>query len=267
MAKRVETGTVEANGTALYYELRGSGPTLFLIPGAEGDAEEYARVAALLQDEFEVLSYDRRGYSRSPRPADFDGTTVEQQADDAAALLAALDLAPVDVWGNSSGAIIGLSLTLRHPEVIRKAMLHEPPLFAGMGDYQQVLGFLKEATANGKVPFLRMLTGDVVYEGFSDGYRSRLAADDTWINFEFDVFEYYRPTDEELASAQRPIAVLYGAESPPFFGEAANWLAGRLGTTVLTIPGGHGAHYDLPQEVAKAIRDFTAAAAGVRTSS
>jgi pimeloyl-ACP methyl ester carboxylesterase len=255
MTKPLRTGTVEVNGAKLYYELRGSGPTLLLISGAEGDAEEYARVTPLLEDEFTLLSYDRRGYSRSPRPDDYDGTTVEQQADDAAALVAALDVAPVNIWGNSSGAIIGLSLTLRHPELVRSAMLHEPPLFSGMGDYQQVLGFLKEATANGKVPFLRMLTGDIVYDGFSEGYRSRLAADATWIDHEFDVFEYYRPTDEELKSAQRPIAVLYGAESPPFFGEAANWLADRLGTTAVVIPGGHGAHYELPEEVAGAVKD------------
>ena len=138
MAQQVQTGTAEANGATLYYELRGSGPALLLISGAEGDAEEYARVAPLLEDQFTILSYDRRGFSRSPRPAGYAGTTVEEQADDAAALLAALGMEPVDLWGNSSGAIIGLALALRHPEAVRKAMLHEPPLFAGMADYRQV---------------------------------------------------------------------------------------------------------------------------------
>jgi len=258
MTKRVETGTVDVNGTKLYYEIRGTGPSFLFIPGAEGDAEEYLRVVELLEDDFRVLSYDRRGFSRSPRTADYSGTTVDMQADDAAALLAALRIAPARVWGNSSGAIISLSLVLRYPEAIRKAMLHEPPLFAGMTDPQQNLAFLKQATANGKVPFLRMLTGDVVYNGFSEGYRARLLADDTWINYEFDNFEYYRPSNDELAGVQRPVAVLYGADSPPFFGEAANWLAGHLQTTALTIPGGHGVHYEYPDEVAKAVRDFMA---------
>ena len=157
---------VAANGTQLYYELRGAGPALLFIPGAEGDAEEYARVAGLLQDEFTILSYDRRGYSRSPRPEGYAAATVEEQADDAAALLRATGLAPAAVWGNSSGAIIGLSLVLRHPEVVSAAMLHEPPLFAGMNDARHVLDFLNEATANGKVPFLRGLTGDVIYNSF-----------------------------------------------------------------------------------------------------
>ena len=70
------------------------------------------------------------------------------------------------------------------------------------------------------------------------------------------MFEYYRPTDEQLAAITRPVAVLYGSDSPPFFGEAAKWLAGRLGTEPTAIPGGHGVHYDKPDEVAKAITAF-----------
>ncbi len=249
---------VDANGTQLYYEIRGSGPTLLCIPGAEGDAEEYARVVGLLQDEFTILSYDRRGFSRSPRPDGYHGTNVEEQADDAAALLDATGLAPATVWGNSSGAIIGLSLVLRHPEMVSAAMLHEPPLFTGMSDSASVLAWLKQATANGKVPFLKALTGDEIYNGFSEGYKGRLAADRTWIEHEFDVFEYYRPSDEDLARVSTPIEVLCGSDSPPFFMEAATWLADRLGTDVAVIPGNHGVHYSMPDEVAKAIRDFAA---------
>jgi pimeloyl-ACP methyl ester carboxylesterase len=254
----VRTGMVDANGTRLYFEIRGSGPALLLISGAEGDAEEFARVAELLEDEFTVLCYDRRAYSRSPRPQGYSGTTVEQQADDAAALLQATGLAPATVWGNSSGAIIGLGLILRSPETVVRAMLHEPPLFTGMQDYKQVLAWLEQATANGKVPFLRALTGDVIYDGFSEAYKARLAADQTFLEAEFDVFEYYRPPDEELARVMTPVRVLCGSESPPFFMEAATWLAERLGVSVTVMPGNHGVHYSLPAEVAKAIRSFTA---------
>lgn len=255
----MKSGLVEVNGAELYYEIRGNGPRIALISGAEGDAEEYLGVAELLDDDFTVLTYDRRAFSRSPRPADYAGTTVEQQADDAAALIEALDFAPTLVWGNSSGAIIALGLVLRHPELVQKTMLHEPPLFPGADDYTQVLAWLKQATTNGKVPFLRMLTGDEVYDGFSEGYRNRLEADRTWIEYEFDVFEYYRPSDEQLAAVQKPTVVLYGSESAPFFGEAARWLAERLGTKASVIPGGHGVHYDLPEEVVKVIKSHLSA--------
>jgi pimeloyl-ACP methyl ester carboxylesterase len=259
MAEPVKRGTIEANGAEFYYEIRGSGPKLLFIPGAEGDAEEYLRVVELLADRFSVLSYDRRAFSRSPRPVGYTSTTVEEQADDAAALLKALDFGPAALWGNSSGAIIGLSLVLRHPDMVRRAMLHEPPLFSGMGDWKSVLTFLEESTADGKVPFLRMLTGDEIYNGFSEGYRERLAADRTWIDHEFNVFEYYRPSDDELAAVKTPVVVVYGADSPPFFGEAAHWLAERLNTDVLMIPGGHGVHYALPEEVVKVVVPYLAA--------
>jgi len=249
---------VEANGTQLYYEIKGAGPALLFIPGAEGDAEEYDRVTGLLQDEFTILSYDRRGFSRSPRPQGFNGTSVEEQADDAAALLAATGLAPATVWGNSSGAIIGLALALRHPDSVSAAMLHEPPLFVGASDVEGVLGWLRKATANGKAPFVAGLCGEATYGGFSEGYRQRLETDRTWIDYEFDVFEYFRPADEELARLSTPIEVLCGSASPPFFMEAASWLAERLGTTVEVMPGDHGAHYCLPEEVAKRIRKFAA---------
>ena len=60
MTNDAKTGTVDINGTKLYYELRGRGPSLFFIPGAEGDAEEYLRVVERLDNDFTVLSYDRR---------------------------------------------------------------------------------------------------------------------------------------------------------------------------------------------------------------
>ena len=40
--------------------------------------------------------------------------------------------------------------------------------------------------------------------------------------------------------------------------EAATWLAERLGTTVQVIPGDHGVHYSMADEVARAIRGFAA---------
>jgi pimeloyl-ACP methyl ester carboxylesterase len=61
----------------LYYELRGSGPPLLLIMGATGDAGHFATVADQLADELTVLTYDRRGNSRSSRPPAWATTTVE----------------------------------------------------------------------------------------------------------------------------------------------------------------------------------------------
>ena len=65
----VEVQRTRANGTVLHTETRGQGPPVLLIAGAGGEAAELAAVAAALADAFCVITYDRRGNSRSPHPA------------------------------------------------------------------------------------------------------------------------------------------------------------------------------------------------------
>ena len=49
----------------LYVERRGTGPALLMISGGGGDAAYHTRVGDLLGDSYTVLTYDRRGNSRS----------------------------------------------------------------------------------------------------------------------------------------------------------------------------------------------------------
>ena len=89
----------EVNGIGLYYELEGSGEPLALVHGSWGDATSWRFVVPGLAESFRVLAYDRRGHSRSERP-DTPGS-VDEDGDDLAALLEALDLAPAHVATNS----------------------------------------------------------------------------------------------------------------------------------------------------------------------
>lgn len=109
-ASEVKGATVNVNGAEIYHEVRGSGPPVLFIQGATGDGGTFEQVANLLADGFTVVTYDRRGNSRSPRPAGCASTSTEEQANDARALLEALSRAPAAVFGTSSGAVIGLDL-------------------------------------------------------------------------------------------------------------------------------------------------------------
>ncbi len=119
----------QANDAELYYEQRGEGPPLLLIMGAAGYGGVFERFAELLADEFTVVTYDRRGNGRSPRPPGWDETSPEEQADDAAALLEGLGLSPAAIFGTSSAGIFALAMLIRHPESVRGAVLHEPACF------------------------------------------------------------------------------------------------------------------------------------------
>ena len=118
------------NGTTLYCEVRGEGPPVLLVHAGGQDAEVWRPVAERLSA-LTVVTYDRRGTLRSGRE-DWPGKGSAQHADDAAALLEALGLKEVVVFGASSGGIPALQVALRHPRRIRLALVYEPGYFRQM---------------------------------------------------------------------------------------------------------------------------------------
>ena len=134
MTHLATSATLGVPGAKLYYEIRGSGPTLLIIPGGPTDAGVFADLPHQLADRYTVVAYDPRGNSRST----FDGEPEEQQldvhGDDAARLIEALGNGPAYVFGTSGGAQIGLNLTARHPEWVRTLVAHEPPCVTLLAD-------------------------------------------------------------------------------------------------------------------------------------
>ncbi len=52
--------------TDLYWEARGSGPAMLLIAGTPGDGGQFEALVEELCADHLVITYDRRGTSRSP---------------------------------------------------------------------------------------------------------------------------------------------------------------------------------------------------------
>ena len=125
---------IRVSDIELYVEVRGDGPAVLLVPGAGGDAGQYAELAGELTSGHTVVTYDRRSNSRSPRPDGWESTSVEQQADDAAAILAAVSVGPAAVFGNSTGALIALATALRSPQSVSALVVHEPALMSVLAD-------------------------------------------------------------------------------------------------------------------------------------
>ena len=68
------------------------------------------------------------------RLRDGEVMSIAAQADDAAALIEELGLAPAIVFGTSGGGDIALELVARRPELVRGAIVHEPALLALAGE-------------------------------------------------------------------------------------------------------------------------------------
>src|SRR5919205_1106117 len=88
----------------LHWEARGTGRPVLLIPGTPGDGGQFDELAATLADHHLVITYDRRGTSRSGLVPGWASTSVAEQADDAAGVLTAVGVDGVIAYGTSNGA-------------------------------------------------------------------------------------------------------------------------------------------------------------------
>jgi pimeloyl-ACP methyl ester carboxylesterase len=103
----------------LYHEEHGSGEPILCVHGAGSSTQLWSEAIAKLSELGRVIAYDRRGCSRSERPEPYERTSTREHAEDAVALLDALDAAPAIVIGRSYGGTVGLSMALRHPDKVR----------------------------------------------------------------------------------------------------------------------------------------------------
>ena len=256
---------VVANGVTLYYEMHGAGLSVLCIAGTTGDAGHFTQMAAQLADEFTVVTYDRRGNSRSPRPQGWTQTSVSEQAEDATALIQALQLAPVVVFGTDAGGRIALDLLTRFPHLLRGVILHDPVLPSILAHPEQVTapvqaaiqqGLQSRGLPGGVEAVLRYIAGDATMAAIPPQTLERMLqnAETIFTTERSQAFANWCPTEEALAAVRVPVALLVGQESPEFLREMAHWLAPRLRTPVLTVPGGHAAYFDHAAALAAALR-------------
>jgi len=106
------------NGARFYYETYGEGIPLLLI---HGNGESIGSFKDQIRDfarHHRVIAMDSRGQGKSELGS--ARLTYEQMAEDTNALLDHLGLRQVKVLGWSDGGIIGLLLTIHHPEKVSK---------------------------------------------------------------------------------------------------------------------------------------------------
>jgi pimeloyl-ACP methyl ester carboxylesterase len=102
----------------VYYEIHGEGEPLVLLHGANMNIDGMAPLLEPLASYRKVIAPELQGHGRTAddeRPITYEG-----MADDTAALLDELGIERADIVGFSMGAGVGLQLTIRHPERVRR---------------------------------------------------------------------------------------------------------------------------------------------------
>lgn len=145
--RTVTTHVVGAGEDAITYDVHGDlatatpeRPALFLF-AAPMDATGFELLAGQFDDR-PVVTYDPRGAGRNP--VGTTDITAEQHADDLHRVIQALGVGAVDAFGSSGGAVNLLALLAAHPDDVRIAVVHEPPVAEHLPDREAVLAVIAD---------------------------------------------------------------------------------------------------------------------------
>jgi pimeloyl-ACP methyl ester carboxylesterase len=261
------TGTLDVPGARLHYEVRGAGPLAVLV-GAPMDAVAFAPLADQLAADHTVLTTDPRGINRSSVDDRDQDSTPQLRAADLAHLITHLDAGPAAVVGSSGGAVSTLALVQARPDLVRTAIVHEPPLVLLLDDREEIRAKTEDYVAT-------YLAGDVtgawrkffaaadiaipdaVLEHMVGGDRDpRIVADERfWFEHEMRGSDYWEPDFTVLAASPSRIVVGVGEQSAgQLCARTSAVLAGGLGTEPVVFPGDHTGFVGDPEGFAARLR-------------
>ncbi|GAA4968205.1 pimeloyl-ACP methyl ester carboxylesterase [Nonomuraea thailandensis] len=266
----------------LHYQVRGAGPFLLIAQSGEGDADRSVDLVDHLTGDHTVITYDRRGLSRSTGTA----ASVRQHADDVHRLLAHLTDRPVIMLGQSLGASIGLHLAMRHPEQLSLLIAHEPVspwllpaaerdrhrtelaeiralylesgLPAALKEVARVLGITPPGAGGGAGPGL---TPPGAGGGAEPGLTPQPMTARRRANFDFFIrhdFHAVIEDDLDLTGCRTRVLPAAGLTTPAavFDRRCADELAALLRTEVALLPGGHNGNLTHPRAYAARLREL-----------
>jgi pimeloyl-ACP methyl ester carboxylesterase len=268
----MRTARVETEGDEIFHEVRGQGQPLLMISGGGGDAGFFSLVSDILSDEYKVITYDRRGNSRSTRrdPQNFE---ISQQSRDAVAVLRAVGETAAFVFGNSGGGIIALDMAKTQPQATKAAVVHEPPVLRVLPDSEKWRRFFASVY---RMAFSRMAFGFGVqlamfrialsvsipwraYAKVPKDLGTRLGKNhDFLVKHEMLPFSNYKPDVEMIKKNGVKVFMAAGKrtlDAGKYYGRTAPILADLLGCEMVTFPGHHMSYLDMPQEWAAMLRD------------
>ncbi len=260
--------TLKVPGAQLFYEAEGSGPLLILIPGARGDGEVFRQVARPLAAQYQVVTYDRRGFSRSQLdgPQDYEHR-LSTDADDVRRLIEHLTDKPATVFGSSSGAIVALEVLIHAPERVQTVVAHEPPAVLLLPDAASWLAFfdgiydtyLKEGVPAAMHQFASGAFGSVDHQLMEHAMREHaneytLSNITYWMEHELRQYPRVELDLAALAANTERIVLAGGRDSHDQVAYQPNKvLAQKLGLAIVDFPGGHLGFVASPAEFAQAL--------------
>jgi pimeloyl-ACP methyl ester carboxylesterase len=229
----------------------GPAPTYLLVHGSMDRATSFRRLEMALP-EATIISYDRRGYAGS-----LDRGPTEDFAPQVDDLVEVLDGRAVVAFGHSFGAGVVAAAAVRRPDLIRAAVLWEPPMPWRPGWPTSTAGALAlDGTdpAETAEAFMIRLVGRRIWDRLPPSTHAARRAEGATLVAEMRSLRSGPPWDPTEVTV--PVIIGSGTESHPHQQRNVETIATEFPDAERVAVDGahHGAHLSHPAEIAALMR-------------
>ena len=259
------------NGVQIHYTDEGEGPeTVVFSHGLLWSHQMFRPQIDALKTQYRCVAWDHRGQGQSQMP-DSKIHTIEENYEDAVALLEQLGLRQVHFVGLSMGGFVGIRIGARRPDLVRSLTLiataADPEPKENIPKYRRLSWVVR---IFGVIDLLAKQVAPIMFGSSFLKDPDKSEDRDQWIaRLKQNPRKIYRAVHgvieragvtDELAHISVPTLVLRGNEDVAIAEPRARSLAAGInGATFVSIPGaGHSATIEQPEPVTSAIRTFLA---------
>jgi non-heme chloroperoxidase len=270
------------HGIILHYVEEGTGVAVIFVHGSLSDGGYWADQIGRFAKQYRAIAYSRRYNYPNANPAR-RGYSAVVDSDDLAAFIHTLHLGKVVVIGHSHGALTGLFLAARHPEMVRALVLAEPPAVSLLADVHgderergkemlyeirhRLVTPMQQAYQKGdREEGIRVFMAYVFNDPHAWDKMSQSSRDHTLQDaHEWDVMMttgtlFPAITRQAVQRISAPVLILMGANSYPFLGVIGRELARLLprSETIVFPDAGHQMWLQDPEACHRDVEKFLA---------
>jgi pimeloyl-ACP methyl ester carboxylesterase len=255
-------------GVTLNYEISGEGDPLLLIMGTSGSLLLWAEIVPKLAERYQVITFDNRGLGGSERGE--GPITVASMAEDASALLEAIDVPRAHVMGWSLGSAIAQELALAHPEQVASTVMYAT--WGRSDGFQRsmmsalrlpyAVRDMESALTTAGLAFSPQLLDHPDFEQMLEPMLPAFPQDDAQMQVTVEQWDadLAHDTLDRLGDITAPTLVVVGEQdllTPPWQSKAVADAIPGARYELVTGPGSsHGLHIELLDDLLRIVTDF-----------
>lgn len=254
----MKSGTLTYNNGQIYYEVTGFGEPIVFVHGFTLDHTMWQPQIDFFSKDYQVITYDARGFGRSSLP-----TSPYDHTEDLQALLEHLHIEHAHIVGLSMGGRIATNFTLAYPEMVRSLTLMDSALdgYKSEVDWnvhakEHGLEQAKENWLNHELFAVTQKRPEVVraLRGIVEDYSGW-----HWLNHDPQRSARIRARNQ-LHEVAKPTLIMVGEGDLTYFHNISNVLAAEIPNAqkVVVPSAGHMVNMEAPDEVNRLLASFIA---------